>query len=39
VELWVERTATGQVNYYRLEALAPSDTNVAGLLDREAFLP
>jgi hypothetical protein len=39
VELWVERTATGQLNYYRLEALAPVDTNVGGLLDREAFLP
>jgi hypothetical protein len=37
VEVWVERTATGQVNRYELPALPFQDTQLAGLVDKRAF--
>jgi hypothetical protein len=39
VEVWVEQQATGQVNYYLLEAQGPDDTELPGLTDRTAFQP
>lgn len=37
VEVWVEQTASGTVNYYELPALPPTDTELAGLVDKRAF--
>jgi hypothetical protein len=37
IEVWVERVATGEVCYYDLPALPPQDTQLAGLVDRQAF--
>lgn len=37
VEVWVERTATGQVNCYELPPLPAQNTQLAGLVDRRAF--
>lgn len=39
VEVWAEQTATGKLNYYDLPALPPADTELAGKVDKEAFLP
>lgn len=39
VELWVERTATGTVRYYRLDPVPRGSEDVSGLQDREAFAP
>lgn len=39
VEVWVEQTASGQVNYYDLPPLASSATELSGLVDKLAFLP
>ena len=39
VELWVRRTGSGQINYYRLAAVALTDDDVSGLQDRTAFSP
>lgn len=37
VEVWIEETATGKVNYYDLPALPSHDTQLAGLVDKRAF--
>ena len=37
VEVWVERTATGEINYYDLPALPREDTELTGLVDKMAF--
>jgi hypothetical protein len=37
IEVWVRRG--GQVNYYDLPAVAPDSDSLAGLVDKEAFLP
>lgn len=37
VEVWAEQLSTGQVNYYDLPALPSADTELAGLVDKEAF--
>ena len=37
VEVWAERIASGEVNYYELPALPPQDTQLAGLVDKRAF--
>ncbi|MGD2114696.1 MAG: DUF11 domain-containing protein [Acidobacteriota bacterium] len=39
VELWVERTGTGTVRYYRLNPVGRTSDDVSGLQAREAFLP
>lgn len=39
VEVWVERTDTGQINYYRLPAIDRESNELGGLVDKEAFLP
>jgi hypothetical protein len=37
IEVWVRRAS--QVNYYDLAAVAPDSDSLAGLVDKEAFLP
>lgn len=39
VELWVEQRSMGTVESYRLEAVGAGESNVYGILDREAFRP
>lgn len=39
VEVWVEQTGTGMVNYYDLPALDRGDAELTGLVDMEAFSP
>jgi hypothetical protein len=39
VELWVEDTGTGAVQYYRLAGASPDVDVLPGLFDREGFLP
>lgn len=39
IEVWVEQTATGQVNYYDLPALEPGGSDLTGFVDRRAFTP
>jgi len=39
VEVWAEQIATGQVNYYELPALPGHDTELGGLVDKQAFSP
>ncbi len=38
-EVWVRRTATGQIKYYRLDAVDADAVEVPGLRDRRAFAP
>ncbi len=37
VEVWVEQTSTGLVEYYDLPALHRQDTDLTGLVDQDAF--
>lgn len=39
VEVWAEKLATGEVNYYDLPALERTDDTLTGLIDRDAFQP
>jgi hypothetical protein len=39
VEVWLRQLASGQTNHYLLEAVPAASDDVAGLQDREAFLP
>ena len=39
VEVWIEQTASRQVNYYRLGALPQGGSTLIGLVDKEAFDP
>jgi hypothetical protein len=39
VEVWAEQTSTGRINYYDLPALPRQDTELTGLVDKEAFDP
>jgi hypothetical protein len=39
VEVWMEQIATGEVNYYRLEAPRPGMDDLDGLFDRGGFVP
>lgn len=39
VEVWAEQVITGQINYYDLSALPREDTELTGLVDKQAFLP
>jgi len=39
VELWLRRTSSGQINYYKLSAVGAASDDVSGLQDREAFTP
>jgi Tol biopolymer transport system component len=39
VEVWAEQAATGKLNYYELPALPREDTELTGLVDKEAFPP
>lgn len=39
VEVWIEQTGTGEVNYYDLEQLPNDSAELPGLIDRSAFLP
>jgi len=38
-EVWVRRTATGDVKYYRLDAVSTGMDDVPGVQDRRAFAP
>jgi hypothetical protein len=37
VEVWLRRTATGELRYYRLEPVGPGAAGVSGVQDRRAF--
>lgn len=39
VELWVQRTPAGPINYYNLPAVSQDSDVLNGLVDREGFLP
>lgn len=39
VEIWVEKIATGEVKYYRLEGAVPGSDELEGMFDRTGFLP
>lgn len=39
VEVWAERISSGTVNYYDLPALPRADTELTGLVDKQAFMP
>lgn len=39
VEVWLRQIASGEVNYYLLDAVPGLEENVSGLVDREAFVP
>lgn len=39
VEVWLRQVATGEINYYVLDAVAPGAGVLSGLEDREAYLP
>lgn len=39
IEIWLEQTSTGQVNYYLLEGARPGSSELEGLFDRQGFLP
>ncbi len=39
VELWVQKTPTGPINYYKLPAVSQDSDVLNGLVDREGFLP
>ena len=39
VELWVEQTSSGEINYYELQSLAPSTDVLPGINDSLAFDP
>lgn len=39
LEVWVEQTATGQINYYLLEAASPGSDELTGFFDRRGFAP
>lgn len=39
VEVWVRQVASGDINYYRLEAIGPGSDDLSGLQDRRAFTP
>lgn len=38
VEVWAEQISTGKINYYDLPALPRENTELTGLVDKEAFL-
>ena len=38
-EVWLRQIASGEINYYLLDAVPNSADDVSGLVDREAFLP
>ncbi len=37
-EVWIRRTATGTVRHYVLDPVGPTEADVSGLQDRQAFL-
>ncbi len=39
VELWVQKTSGGTINYYNLEGVSPTSDVLNGLVDREGFTP
>jgi hypothetical protein len=39
IEVWAEQISSGWINYYELPALPRGDTELAGLVDKEAFPP
>jgi hypothetical protein len=39
VEVWVEKTSTGQINYYDLESIPTDSDALTGLVHKTAFLP
>lgn len=39
IEVWAEQISSGKINYYDLPALPREDTELVGLVDKEAFLP
>ncbi len=39
IEVWIEQTETGQVQYYDLPAADPNAGILAGLFDRNGFAP
>lgn len=39
VEVWVEQTATGELQYYVLPAATPGSSDLSGLFDRGGFQP
>jgi hypothetical protein len=39
VEVWIEQLGTGQINYYKLDAVPADSDELNGLVDRTGFLP
>lgn len=39
VELWVQKTSGGPINYYNLDGVSSNSDVLNGLVDREGFLP
>jgi hypothetical protein len=39
IEVWIEQTATGQLNYYPLDAAGPASSDLTGFFDRRGFGP
>jgi len=39
LEIWLRQTSSGEINYYILDAIGNDTVDVAGLQDRQAFVP
>jgi hypothetical protein len=39
LELWIEQTSSGEVSYYKLDAVSQDSDVLNGVVDREGFLP
>lgn len=39
LEVWIEQSATGQMNYYVLSAPGPASSDLTGFFDRRGFAP
>lgn len=39
LEIWLRQTGSGEINYYILDAVGSTSSDVPGIQDREAFVP